>query len=243
MTKEIILKILRIATILAAITLVGVMSVDAFHIESDFIRHSLYARMQLPVCAVFLLDFFVNFFFSKNRSLYFRQNIIFLVFSIPYSYILVHAGVQLHGAGAYMLHLVPTLRAIMAMWILVRALAKNPLLGFLLSYIAVMILMVYFGSIIFYIYEGQGANPDVTDYWSALWWSALQATTLGASFYACTTAGKAVAMALSSFGVMMFPVFTVYLTGIVRKYIAGSAPKAATEATSDTSAQTSPDSK
>lgn len=243
MAKEIILKILRAATILAAITLVGVMSVDAFHIESDFIRHSVYARMQLPVCVVFLLDFFVNLFFAQKRSLYFRQNFIFLIFSIPYSFILVHAGVELHGTVGYIIHLIPTLRAIMAMWILVRALAKNPLLGFLLSYIAVMLLMVYFGSIIFYIYEGQGANPAVTDYWAALWWSALQATTLGASYYACTTAGKAVAIALSSFGVMMFPVFTVYLTGIVRKYIASPTPKNTTDTTSTTSPQTSPDSK
>lgn len=241
MAKDIIIKILRVATILAAFCLVGVMSVDAFHIESDFLRHSLYARMQLPVCVVFLLDFFVNMFFAEHRGLYLRRNILFLLFSIPYSYILFHCGVHLTGVGAYVLHLIPTLRAIMAMWILVRALAKNPLLGFLLSYIAVMLLMVYFGSIIFYIYEGHGANPDVTSYWAALLWSALQATTLGASFYACTTAGKAVAIVLSSFGVMMFPVFTVYLTGIVRKYIAS--PKAGTTPATDISAQTKPVSK
>ncbi len=243
MAKEIILKILRIATILAAVSLIGVMSVDAFHIESDFIRQSLYSRMQVPVCIVFLLDFFVNLYFAQKRSLYFRQNVLFLIFSIPYSFILIHTGVQLHGVGAYLLHLIPTLRAIMAMWILVRALAKNALLGFLLSYIGVMLLMVYFGSIIFYIYEGHGANPDVTSYWSALLWSSLQATTLGASFYACTTAGKAVAITLSSFGVMMFPVFTVYLTGIVRKYIASPAPKANPDTTADTSAPAKAESK
>ena len=45
--------------------------------------------------------------------------------------------------------------------------------------------MVYFSSLIFFLYEGAGANPDVVSYWTALWWCVLQATTLGASFYAC----------------------------------------------------------
>ena len=88
----------------------------------------------------------------------------------------------------------------------------------------ILLLSIYFASLIFFLAE-RHVNPAVTDYWTALYWSILQATTLGASFYAVTTVGKAVAMVISVMGMLMFPLFTVYLTRIVKKYAAHDTPQ------------------
>lgn len=212
-------KVTRILVVLASALLVAAISVDAFATDGDILLRGFYRSVQLPVCVVFLIGFFVDMYVSPRRARYFFSHLIILVLSIPYTAIVGAAGVKFGATASYVIHFVPTVRAVMALVVLVVFISKNRLVGFFLSYVLILALMVYFSSLIFFLYEGAGANPGVVSYWTALWWCVLQATTLGASFYACTTVGKAVAMALSVTGVMMFPVFTVYFTGVVRKYL------------------------
>lgn len=212
-------RIVRVLVVLASALLVAAISVDAFSSGGDLLLRGFYGSVQVPVCLVFLIGFFTGMYASPHRLRYFFGHLPVLLFSIPYTAIIAAAGIHLDATAATVLHYVPTVRAVMALVILVEFISRNRMVGLFLSYVLILSLMVYFSSLIFFLYEGGGANPDVVSYWTALWWCILQATTLGASFYACTTVGKAVAMALSATGVMMFPVFTVYFTGVVRKYL------------------------
>ena len=96
--------------------------------------------------------------------------------------------------------------------------STSKIVGIFWSYVSIVFLMVYFASLIFFEQE-QPVNPDITDYWSSLWWCSLEATTIGAPVNPVTVAGKILAAVLSGMGVIMFPLFTVYLGDIVTKYL------------------------
>lgn len=64
---------------------------------------------------------------------------------------------------------------------------------------------------IFYDVE-RPVNDLVQDYGTALWWAFMDATTVGSNIYAVTTIGKILSVLLAAFGMMMFPIFTVYIT-------------------------------
>ena len=60
-------------------------------------------------------------------------------------------------------------------------------------------------------------NPMVKGYGDALWWALMDVTTVGSNIYAVTVAGKVMSVALAAVGMMMFPVFTVYITSLVQR--------------------------
>lgn len=213
-----ILGFLRIAVLAVSIALIVMISLDVFSNGISFPFSGIYMRSQLPVCLLFLADFFAELFFAARKGRFLRRNIFFFLISIPYTWLIQRLGLHPSGTVAYALHFMPTLRATMALAVVISFVSKNPVIGLFASYASILTLAVYFSSLIFYLHEG-GVNPGVGSYWSALWWCCLQATTLGASFYAVTTVGKAIAMVLSMMGMLMFPLFTVYVTQIVKKYM------------------------
>ena len=105
-----------------------------------------------------------------------------------------------------------------AMALVISYVSTSKIVGIFWSYVSIVFLMVYFASLIFFEQE-QPVNPDITDYWSSLWWCSLEATTIGAPVNPVTVAGKILAAVLSGMGVIMFPLFTVYLGDIVTKYL------------------------
>lgn len=211
---------LRIAVLVASVGLIVLISIDVFTQGLDFPFTGLYMKCQVPVCILYLADFFVELFFSGHRGKYLSRHWFYFLISIPYSWIVQRLGLHPTGVEAYILHFMPTLRATFALAIVVGFVSKNPVIGLFASYASILLLAIYFSSLIFFLHEGGGINPGVNSYWAALWWCCLQATTLGASFYAMTTVGKAIAMALSVMGMLMFPLFTVYVTQMVKKYLA-----------------------
>lgn len=215
----------RIATALswtvfvASAALVALLSVDAFTPGlGTRLEGGLYNRLQLPVCILYLLYFFVSMAASGQAGAYLRTRFPMLLISIPYVWLLGLFDIHTQGAVAYVLHFMPSFRAALALTLVTRFISMSRLTGLFVSYAIILALAIYFSSIIFYLHEG-GVNPAVTDYPTALWWCLMQATTLGASFYAVTVQGKAVAMVVSVMGMVMLPLFTVLLTQAIRKTV------------------------
>lgn len=222
--KNIVASTLHVAVLAVSIALIVVISIDAF--APEWPEHSVYTALQLPFCVIFLLDFFFEFYCSAARGRFLRHNFLVFFVSIPYSIILSHIGIAPVGIGGIVIHYLPTLRAVIAMAYVVSFVSRNRLIGLFASYVIILVLATYFSSIIFFLAE-RHINPSVTGYWQALYWSLLEVTTLGAPFYPFTTTGKAVSMVISAMGMLMFPLFTVYLTQMVQKYAAPNSKQSA----------------
>ena len=108
------------------------------------------------------------------------------------------------------------LRGGYALAIVVGWLSGSKASGLFTSYITMLMATVYFASLIFFVLEHK-VNPMVTDYWSALWWAFMDVTTVGSNIYAVTPTGKILSVVLAALGMMMFPIFTVYVTSLVQQ--------------------------
>lgn len=224
------LDLLRWATLAASIWIIVIISVEAFTPHIHFLdAGSLYDRSQLPVCLVFLLYFFASLYYAPGRTLYFRHNMFILVVSLPYTVIFNWLSWHPTGAVQYFFHFIPTFRAVLAMTIVTKFFYTSRIAGLFISYAIILLMTVYFSSIIFYLHES-GVNPAVTGYWSALSWTLLQATTLGADYYAATVIGKVIAVVVSVMGMLMLPLFTVLITSAIKRVVPAHATDAAAPA-------------
>lgn len=188
-------------------------SIDTFE-KTPFLQNHRYMTFQFWVCVVFIIDFFVEISFTDDKWRFFRRRIVFLLLSIPYLNIINVADIHLSHDALYFVRFIPLARGALAMAIVISYLSSNAVTSLFLSYIVIMILITYFCSLIFFSRE-YGVNPDIHSYWTALWWTAMNLTTVGCSIAPVTLSGKIIAVALPICGMIMFPLFTVYLTNYV----------------------------
>ena len=85
-----------------------------------------------------------------------------------------------------------------------------------MTYLVTLIATVYFSSLVFYVFE-HGVNSGVKNYDDALWWAAMDVTTIGSNIVAVTPVGRVLSVILAVVGIMMFPVFTVYVTSLINQ--------------------------
>lgn len=200
----------RIVVLILSILLIVYISYDTLK-GMDFLESSSYMNFQLLVCLVFLADFFIELYYAGRKSHYLKHNWIFLVVSIPYLNVINLFDIQIEHQALYFIRFVPLVRGAYAMAYVVAFFSSNRALSLLSQYIVVMVSAVYFISLIFYQQES-GINPQVTNFWDAVYWSCLEATTVGSDIAPATLAGRVCAIISSVLGVMMFPVFTVFIT-------------------------------
>lgn len=219
---DIVLDSMRLAVFALSALLIVFISVDTFT-QRDFLQNVLYMKFQFWVCIFFILDFIVELIFAPNKGEYLRHRWWFLLLSIPYLNVITHWHITVSSAELYWVRFIPLGRATMAMAIVVGYVSKNRVSSLLASYILILLAFIYFGSIIFYNAE-IGHNPTVHTYWNALWWAGMDATTIGCSIQPVTVVGKVVSAVLACMGVLMFPLFTVYITSLVQRTQRDSAP-------------------
>lgn len=183
----------------------------------SFMSNTFYMKLQFWACVVFIIDILFGFIFSQEKWQYVRQNILFLLVSVPYLNILSHYGVHLNTTVAYLLHFVPMIRAGYVLAIITGVLTTSDRVkGMSLVYTVFMIASVYFCALVFFIEEHK-INPGVHNLWDALWWAFLDATTVGSNINSYTITGQVLDVFLSTEGLILFPLFTVYITNIITR--------------------------
>lgn len=200
-----------------SVLLIVWISIDTFN-RTDLLTSHSYMTFQFWVCIVFILDFFVELSFSDDKGRFFRHRLLFLLLSIPYLNIISMLNMHLSSEALYFIRFVPLARGALALAIVIGYVSSNAITSLFISYLSIMVLVGYFCSLIFYQREA-GINPDVDTYWTALWWSAMNMTTVGCSIAPMTVAGKIVAVVLPVCGMVVFPLFTVYLTDYVTRAV------------------------
>jgi hypothetical protein len=212
-----LVRLLHLLILVLSIAMIVFLSVDVFS-GVAFLKTGYYMQFQLVVCIAFILDFVIEMWAAERRMRYFWRHLMMLLISIPYNNIIDVLGIEQAEHVRDILHVVPFARASLALAVVVGYISENKIAGLFARYLAIMVLVVYFSSIIFYAKEAP-VNTNVTSYGISLWWCCLEATTLGAPFSPVTVIGKVLACVTSLMGIVMFPLFTVYLGDVVKRMV------------------------
>lgn len=207
---------LHILILLLSIFLVVCISIDSFRNEA-FYNEPQFMKVQFWICVIFLADFFIEFFLSDNKWSYLGSHFLFFLVSIPYNSIITHYGWSFDPQLTYCMRYIPLIRGGYAMSIVVSWFTYNKATGLFISYLATLLFTIYFASLAFFLFE-HGVNSLVVNYDDALWWAFMDATTVGCNITAVTTVGRILSVLLAALGMMMFPIFTVYVTNILTKH-------------------------
>lgn len=136
--------------------------------------------------------------------------------AIPYQNIIAYYGWTFSDEITYLLRFIPLLRGGYALAIVVGWLTYNRASSLFVSYLTMLLATVYFSSLAFFVLEHR-VNPLVNDYGDALWWAFMDVTTVGSNIIAQTVTGRVLSVLLAALGMMMFPIFTVYITNLIQQ--------------------------
>ena len=211
--KRGMMMLLHIVVLLLSLLLIAMISYDSFK-NTTFYEEYSFQKWQFWICMVFIVAFFVELAVSDNKWRFFWTNLIFLLVSVPYQAIIYHYGIHLSQEVSYLIRYMPLIRGGYALAIVVSWFTYNKATGLFFTYIIILLSTVYFASLTFYLFE-TGVNPLVNVYSDALWWAAMDVTTVGSNITAVTGVGRVLSVLLAALGMMMFPIFTVYVTNVI----------------------------
>ena len=214
--EKIISQIAHYIVLLLSLGLIVFISYDTFaHIP--FLYNRTYMTFQFWVCMIFLADFFLELSFARNKRVYMARRWFFLLISIPYLNIIEMFGIQFTDQTLYFIRFIPLVRGAYSLAMVVGYFSSNRAFTILAQYAFILLALIYFMSLIFY-YEEREVNPEVLSFWDAVYWAFLNVTTVGSDIQAVTFLGKIGTVVMAMSGMMMLPLFTVYITDRVKAF-------------------------
>ena len=207
---------LHIMVLVLSLWLLISISIDTFN-NINFSIQPKFLKFQFWICIAFLADFFIEFFMSDKKWSYLGSHWLFFLVSIPYLNIFHYFNLQFSPETEYWIRFIPLVRGGYALAIVMGWFTYNRATSLFLTYVVTLCATIYFGSLVFYVCE-QNVNPLVVTYDDALWWAFMDATTVGSNIVAVTVVGRVLSVLLAALGMMMFPIFTVYVTNLIQKH-------------------------
>ena len=205
---------IHLFVIVLAALLIGYITYDALN-NISFISSQGYLKAQFWICILFILSIVAEMVIKRHFTTWeWISHFLFLIICVPYLSVIVHYDIEISPRLHYFLRFVPIIRTVYALSIVTGAMSKSWIKGLFFSYLMILVASIYFGSMMFYL-EEHYVNAAVTDYWTALYWACMDLTTCGSAINAITPIGKILAVVLAAEGLMLFPVFCVYVTDAV----------------------------
>lgn len=214
MNKQGIQLALHLSAFMLSLLLVISISIDTFR-GVAFYDDANYLDLQFWICLMLMALFFFEVYNADNSWQYFGRHFLFLLLIIPYLTFFDWCGVELPLQVEYLFRFIPLVRGYIAFTLIAYGLLRDLSSGLLIIYIVVLFSFIYYCSLIFYVLES-GVNPQLHSFWDSLWYSCMTATTAGCNITATTAVGKVISILLALAGMMLLPVFTVYLTSLIR---------------------------
>lgn len=205
---------MHIMVLLLSLFLIISISIDTFK-NIAFYKEPRFMEIQFWICIMFLLDFFVEWILSEKKGHYLLTHFVFFLVAIPYSAIISHFGWTFSPKVAYLIRYIPLVRGGYALAMVVSWLTSNRATGLFMSYLIALVATLYFSSVVFFVFEVH-VNPLVNTYGDALWWAAMDMTTVGSNIIAVTPVGRVLSVVMAALGMMLFPIFTVYITNVIQ---------------------------
>ncbi|MBO5902804.1 MAG: two pore domain potassium channel family protein [Tidjanibacter sp.] len=209
-------RVLNLLTLLGSLVILITLSHDIIYSRNYTLSNSL-LHLQLFVCMLFMADWVAGVTFAEKPMRWAIRNIFWLLVSLPWLNIL-----KLVGAGdiTKQLYLVlkclPLIRGLYGIYPALQSATRPRSTRIFLSYIYITLAVTYLSALLFFC-EEEGLNSAVDNFGTALWWAGLNVTTVGAPLFAVTATGKILTFLLPALGMMLFPIFTVYITNLVEK--------------------------
>lgn len=184
--------------------MLGALVVDSlFDLPEETSR--LLQAFDLAICAVFFLDFWIQFYKAENKWKFLRWGWIDLVASIP----MVDA-LRL-GRIFRLIRILRVVKAFKSIKDFLDSFFLDKAKGTLNSALLVATLMIIFSSIAILQVETDSAS-NITTAGDALWWSFVTITTVGyGDYFPVTLEGRLIAVVLMTTGVGLFGTFTAYV--------------------------------
>jgi hypothetical protein len=207
--KQCITLLLHVVVLAMSVGLVAVISYDMLR-NMSFLDDARYVRMQLLACLLYQVDIVVSFMFAPRKWRYVVTHITFFLVCVPYLSIFELFDVELTRGLHYFLHVIPFVRVAYVFAIVAGAFRYNNVTGIFTAYMTLLMIVVYLSGLIFFV-EEHTVNAEVNSYWTALYWAILSLDTVGCSIPEYTVIGKVLSVVLSAGGLILFPVFTVFI--------------------------------
>lgn len=204
----------HLSAFMLSLLLVISISIDTFR-SVPFYDDANYLDLQFWICMLLMVIFFLEVYHAEKSWQYFGRHFLFLLLIVPYLTLFSWWGVELSPQVEYLFRFIPLVRGYIAFTVIAYGLLRDLVAGLLITYIVVLFSFIYYCSLIFYVLE-VNVNPMLHSFWDSLWYSCMTATTAGCNISAVTTVGKVISVLLALAGMMLLPVFTVYLTDIIR---------------------------
>ncbi len=214
--RKVMLWLRQITLIAASLVLLFYITVDVTHNGIPLATNHDFNVIQFWVCIIFLVDIVIGFFLSDSKGKYCQTNFLFFLVSIPYLSIFEYFNITLLPAAYIALRIIPLVRGAFALAIVIGWMIYDKASTLFVTYLTVLVACVYFSSVAFYASE-HGVNPLVKDFADAIWWACMDTTTVGCNIEAITPTGKVLSVLLACMGMMMLPLFTVYITSVLQK--------------------------
>lgn len=205
---------LHLSAFVLSLLLVISISIDTFR-GIPFYDDANYLDLQFWICVLLIILFAIEVYVDDNSWRYFGRHIFFLLLIVPYLTLFDWWGVELSPEMEFLFRFIPLIRGYIAFTVIAYGLMRDLTAGLLITYIVVLFSFIYYCSLIFFVLEAD-TNPMLHNFWDSLWYSCMTATTAGCSIQAVTPVGKVISVLLALAGMMLLPVFTVYLTNIIR---------------------------
>lgn len=208
---QILERILNILVLTGSVAILAVLSIEMLP-ETRILTNRFINNFHLAICTIFLVDFFVRLHYSPRHLHFFIYNFLFLLVSVPYLTIIDVFQIHTDYYTNLIARFVPLIRGIYGIAIMIGWITRSRMTNLFISYISTILITTYFASIIFYSIE-RGVNPMIKNYWdSAITWACMNVTTVGSDIFAVTRTGQVLSVFLAASGMLMFPIFTAYIT-------------------------------
>lgn len=220
--RKIIVDVSHAVVLILSLLLIVYMSYDTF-MNIAFLENKRYMTFQFWVCVVFLADFFIEWSFSENPRTYLKNRWFFFIISIPYLNIIDLTSITFSTHVLYYIRFIPLIRGGYSMAMVIGYFSHSRAVSLLYQYASILVTLVYLLALLFY-YEEHAVNSNVINFWDALYWAAMNCTTVGCYFSAVTPVGEIISVILPTAGMLMLPLFTVFVTDRVKQYNATPLP-------------------
>lgn len=196
-------------TLLSSLALLSMLSYEII-LNKEFIITESFLRIQIAICIILMIDFFLRLSVSTNKTRFVLYNWFLLLVSIPILNILVWFEINVSNEWYLIYRLAPMIRGFYGLIMIVRLITRKGIVSLVVSYVATVLVFTFCASLMFYSLELH-TNPALNSFGDALWWAWLNVTTVGADIYAQSAIGKVLTVLLASLGMMMFPIFTAFI--------------------------------